>query len=422
MARLLAEKGSSLIRAFESLLRTGLRSQVGIRLQVLLEEMSNNKDILFIAVTMPDGTILSHSNPTRLGEILQRDGQEMSPVDMEALNMGEAPQWRVFNMEGVRAFVVFQHFSPIPTVVPSGLPQPNIFLGLDVSPFEIARSRNRTQTIISASGIVLLGFACLLVLYYAQRARESRRKQRAAEGQIRVLEEEVRRRERLAAVGTLAAGVAHEIRNPLSSIKGYATYFGRLFEEGSENREAAHVMVREVDRLNRVITDLIGFSRPTDVRLQATSLKDVVDHCVHLLRQDAENRGVHIHVQVPADFPLAYIDPDRLEQAILNLCLNAIDAMPDGGMMSIRLEVLQRHLLLTIHDTGVGIAPESLAQIFTPYFTTKGRGTGLGLAIVYKIVEAHGGEISCASRQATEQIHGETTFSIYLPKSPPEKE
>ena len=264
---------------------------------------------------------------------------------------------------------------------------------------------------------MLVGLACLLALYYAQRARESRRRQRRAEGEIRRLEEEIRRKEKLAAVGTLAAGVAHEIRNPLSSIKGYATYFGMRFPEGSEDRKAAGVMVREVERLNRVISELIGLSRPSDVRPVAAPLEDSVAHVLRLIAQDAEKRGVRLVNSLPAALPPARMDPDRLGQALLNICLNALDAMPDGGTLTLGCTVEKQHLVLSVTDTGQGIAPENLNHIFDPYFTTKGHGTGLGLATVHKIVEALEGEVYVQSRQATADTPGRTTFFIRLPQA-----
>ena len=416
MSRLLAEKGSSLIMAFESMLRTSMRGEARVRLQILLKEMASTSDVQFIAVTMPDGTILAHSN---LGEILRINGEEADEKTMKMLAPGSRTRSAVLNMEGQRVFVVYRYFMQPPQgqQLPPGLPQPVIFLGLDLSPFEITRSQDRDHVFMLAGVAMLVGLACLLALYYAQRARESRRRQRRAEGEIRRLEEEIRRKEKLAAVGTLAAGVAHEIRNPLSSIKGYATYFGMRFPEGSEDRKAAGVMVREVERLNRVISELIGLSRPSDVRPVAAPLEDSVAHVLRLIAQDAEKRGVRLVNSLPADLPPARMDPDRLGQALLNICLNALDAMPGGGTLTLDCTVEKQHLVLSVTDTGQGIAPGNLSHIFDPYFTTKGHGTGLGLATVHKIVEALGGEVYVQSRQATADTPGRTTFFIRLPQA-----
>lgn len=417
MARLLAEKGASLIMAFENILRSGMRSEAGVRLQVLLEEMTSSPGIEFVAVTMPDGTIVAHSNPARLGEILQVGGREVGETAMRDLAPGMLPHWAIMKMEGRRVFVVYRQFSPGLRELPMGVLPPIIFLGLDLSPFEITRSQNRDYVAMLAVVTLFVGLVCLLALYYAERARESRQRQRMAEGKVRRLEEEMRRKEKLAAVGNLAAGVAHEIRNPLSSIKGYATYFGQRFPEGSEDREAANVMVLEVDRLNRVIMDLIGLSRPSDVSPRPIDLKDVIDHVTRLIHQDAERRGVRIVCRAARRVSRALADPERMGQALLNLCLNALDAMPDGGLLTLAVTERKGRVCLLARDNGKGIEPGQLPHIFDPYFTTKGQGTGLGLAMVHKIVEAHNGEIIVVSRPAQGNRRGETTFSIWLPRA-----
>ncbi len=235
--------------------------------------------------------------------------------------------------------------------------------------------------------------------------------------QVRRLEAEVRRREKLAAVGNLAAGVAHEIRNPLSSIRGYAAYFGGKFAPGSEDRQAAEVMIREVDRLNRVISELIEFARPSDLKRRPVRLADLAAHAERLIRPDAASRGVAVDLSGAANGPQIAADPDRLSQAVLNLCLNAIQAMDAGGRLTLRAGLApDGRAFLTVADTGPGIPDEHRDRIFDPYFTTKARGTGLGLPIAHKIVEAHGGEIRVASRpgQGTEvtvllpaKAHGE---------------
>ncbi len=304
----------------------------------------------------------------------------------------------------------------------SGLPEPTIFLGLDVDPFEITNSQNRSY--IAALGFVMLlvGMVCLVALNFAQRAAESRRRQHRAEGEVHRLEEEMRRSERMAAIGTLAAGVAHEIRNPLSSIKGYATYFGQRFPEGSDDREAANVMVSEVNRLNRVITDLLGLSRPSDVRQKPICLENIVAHVIKLIHQNAASRNVRIVSKTAPRVPDIMADMERLSQALLNLCLNALDAMPDGGTLTIAVAGGRKQVCLIVRDTGEGISPENMAHIFDPYFTTKSSGTGLGLPMVHKIVQAHGGEMEVVSHLAKEGGHGETIFRIWLPVAGVEKQ
>ncbi|MHC1789423.1 ATP-binding protein [Solidesulfovibrio sp.] len=229
--------------------------------------------------------------------------------------------------------------------------------------------------------------------------------------QVRQLEAEVRRREKLAAVGNLAAGVAHEIRNPLSSIRGYATYFGGKFAPGSEDRQAAEIMVREVDRLNRVISELIEFARPSDLRRRPVLLSDLAGHAARLIRPDALARNVVIDLSRAVGGPEVMADPDRLAQAVLNLCLNAVQAMDGGGVMGLAVGLgPDGRAYLEVTDTGGGIDPADRDRIFDPYFTTKARGTGLGLPIAHKIVAAHDGEIRLLARP-----EGGTAAVVWLP-------
>lgn len=230
-------------------------------------------------------------------------------------------------------------------------------------------------------------------------------------GEVYRLQDEIRRQEKLAAIGGLAAGVAHEIRNPLSSIKGLATYFGEQFEKGSDAKEAAGVMVHEVDRLNRVITELLDFSKPTDVKPQLTQLAPLLSHSLQLIQQDTTNRSIEVIEAVEDNLCPVSVDPDRLTQCLLNLYLNAIQAMPEGGTLTLNCTADDdHHVRILVSDTGKGIDADHLSEIFNPYYTTKGKGTGLGLAIVHKIVEAHHARIKVESIPAKG-----STFTIQIP-------
>ena len=230
-------------------------------------------------------------------------------------------------------------------------------------------------------------------------------------GEVRRLQDEIRRKEKLAAVGGLAAGVAHEIRNPLSSIKGIASYFKNKFDEDSDDKEAADVMIREVDRLNRVITELLEFSRPTQLNLKSVDVNDLLEHSVRLVQQEAATKDVTIKLNPPQQLSAVEIDSDRFSQCLLNLYLNALQSMESGGQLTIKYFITEGSLIkMEIKDTGSGIKSEDLNKIFDPYFTTKAKGTGLGLAIVQKIIEAHKGEITVRS------VSGQgTVFTIIIP-------
>jgi two-component system sensor histidine kinase HydH len=234
--------------------------------------------------------------------------------------------------------------------------------------------------------------------------------------EVRELRKEVARSQRLASVGRLAAGVAHEIRNPLSSIKGFATYFKERYPDKPDDQQTADIMIQEVDRLNRVVGQLLEFARPISVKPRPISLQALLKDSLKLIEDRAAAKNISIRTQlaVTGDEDEAWGDPDRINQILLNLYLNAIDAMESGGELKVGLSSNGngRPFVITVSDTGCGISPENFSHIFDPYFTTKSSGTGLGLAIAHNIIEAMGGRISVAS---TGEIG--TTFTITLPNS-----
>lgn len=216
---------------------------------------------------------------------------------------------------------------------------------------------------------------------------------------IKTLQRAVARNQRLAAVGRLAGGVAHEIRNPLSSIKGFATYFKERSQPTDEAAEMAAILIQEVERLDRVVGQLLDFSRPTTPNRRAVEVRAFLETAFKRIGPAAAEKGVSLDLRVGPDADTFVLDPDLIHQALLNLYLNALEAMPQGGHLTVAADLANpaTHLLIEVRDTGCGISIDGVNQIFDPYFTTKSTGTGLGLAIVHNIVEAHGGEIQVES-------------------------
>ena len=217
--------------------------------------------------------------------------------------------------------------------------------------------------------------------------------------QVKKLEEDLRRSERLAALGKMAAGVAHELRNPLSSIKGLALVLQSRFTGENHDRETANILVQEVERLNRSISELLDYARPQKLQKNDVDINILLHKAVSLLAIDAESAGIEMVTDFPDNLPVIQADEDRLNQVFLNLFLNSIQAMTDGGTLTIKTAKRESSLTITVNDTGCGIAKENFGRVFDPYFTTKPEGTGLGMAMSAKIVEEHGGTISFDSTE-----------------------
>jgi two-component system sensor histidine kinase HydH len=232
--------------------------------------------------------------------------------------------------------------------------------------------------------------------------------------EIRDLQEKVRRSERLASLGRLAAGVAHEIRNPLSSIRGFAQYFMRRLKGQEEEQRYASIMVKEVDRLNRVISELLDFARPKEPHREPHALEEIFESSLKLLKPELASKGVTVEKSYEPNLPIVRVDRDQLSQVFLNLFLNSLESIEGKGriMVSLKQIIDPPGVNVVIADTGRGIPSEDLGKVFEPFFSTKRKGTGLGLAIVHQIVEGHGGNIAVDSQEGMG-----TTFRITLPVS-----
>lgn len=216
----------------------------------------------------------------------------------------------------------------------------------------------------------------------------------------RNLEEELQRSARLASLGKVAAGVAHELRNPLSSIKGLGKLLQTRFESDSQDRQTADVLVAEIDRLNRSIGELLDYAKPQEIELERVNLHDCIKKAVQLVQYDAESLGIQIDVLNSEKDIFVKANSDKLNQVFLNLLLNSIQAIDhENGTISISYDENNSVATVTVLDNGIGLESSIVDKVFDPYFTTKSEGTGLGLSMCSKIIEEHGGEIRISSEQ-----------------------
>ena len=409
------EKGSVLIRALESGARVGMGMRMHhSQLQALLEEMAWQPGVLWFAVTDESGKIIAHSDPRRGGESLY------SASTLRELNIGSEERWRRLE-KPEPALEIYRQFRPLnggghhmrmmmrreAAGLRTQAPQV-IFIAFDTRELDAdhARSLRNMVIMLCAAGVVMA--ATLLAQFWFRRYQRSRKQ----------LQEATARKEKLVALGHLAAGVAHEIRNPLSSIKGLAKYFAERTPADGEAHQLAQVMAKEADRLNRVVSELLELVRPAHLTYQSVDLNDVITHSLQLISQDAASRAITLAFTAQPALCRIQADPDRLKQVLLNLYLNAVHAIGRDGVITVAVrECGDGRVKVSVADSGKGMTGEQLQAIFTPYFTTKADGTGLGLAVVQNIVEQHGGTIHAESAPGEGAL-----FTLYLPVNGQQKD
>jgi two-component system NtrC family sensor kinase len=232
------------------------------------------------------------------------------------------------------------------------------------------------------------------------------------------LERQLRQAETLAVAGKLASGLAHEVGTPLNIVSGRAEFILQSLPPADARRPDLEVIITQIDRISGIIRSLLDMVRPQKPEVQPTALPPVLDRLLPLLSPTARRRGVALVASVPPDLPPVLADPNQIQQVLINLLLNALEATPVGGRVSVGAERAAQDgrlgVRLRVADTGPGIAAEHLPRVFEPFFTTKppGQGTGLGLAISRDIVRGHGGEIRVESAPGQG-----TTFTVWLPEA-----
>ncbi len=214
-------------------------------------------------------------------------------------------------------------------------------------------------------------------------------------------EEELQKSERHRIIGTLISGIAHEVRNPLVSVKGFFQLLNDKGTKEKDKQEIAGLAVNEIKRMESLLDSLLSFARPSKTAAIDSDIHKLIHDSIALIEHDASKRKIKIKTRLDADPPHLLVDPKQIQQVLLNLSMNALDAMKNGGILRISMSYLkdQNMICVTFRDSGCGIKKENMPKLFEPFFTTKASGTGLGLSICQQIIESYNGKISVESKE-----------------------
>ena len=368
------------------------KNEIGVQRQI--EELGQQSDIDYVALLDSSLKFVAHTDRGLVDQketdpsILKvgADGQELSRiVELEA---------------GKREYQILKPMRM------NGSALGFLKIGLSLDPVDIAWRNSLSSMAVLGLAILTVGIFGMAVIFYNQYSHTQ---------QVKNLEAEVAQRDRLSALGNMAATVAHEIRNPLNSVSMGLQRLKGEFQPTQDEEEYSRfieLMRGEVQRLNSIVEEFLSLARPLEIKPEPVRIDELLKEMAVLVESDAKSKKVEIKVVVPPELPAAWVDRNYFKQALLNLILNGMQSMPHGGLLTLEAKVAHGKMVVIVADTGDGIPKDILPRIFEPYFTTKTKGAGLGLSIARRIVEAHGGTLTVDSA-----VGQGTRFQLAVPMS-----
>jgi signal transduction histidine kinase len=352
-------------------------------IQRAISDIGLREGILYISVQDTSFNILAHTDPTLIGK-KEKDDPFLSHSLLDHQGFSRHDQ----SLEGEEIFEVVKSFSLKDKTI--GM------IRIGYSPKEIypVLGQIKKNVALSILFFLILGISAITLIWVNQNRHLRKMKE---------LEDRIQLAERLTSLGHLAAGVAHEIRNPLNAMGMGLQRLRREFIPQDETKKEEYfsfveLILKEIRRINKIIEQFLTLSRPFQLNLTESSLQDLLENLVILFREEASSLGISIQTEIPSNLPPVKMDYERLTQAFINIMKNGMQAMEKGGILHIEAKSLKEKLEVVFSDSGFGIPPEQMEKIFDYYYTTKERGVGLGLPIAHRIVEAHGGQLKMESR------------------------